>query len=173
MAHVTEVVVRGPDAAAECASLPGKLPTTGVYSGSNLSVDWQVVMHDPGDFRVCQGTIGSSSIEVEDTAFSQPPTWTAAICAQIEAGTLGAAPAAVGGGSSFVFDPSSSDSLNAQEHQYLYTFIKPCPRAGCETASPDPRFAWMGDWEAPVPAEFQPCLTDMNSDACSRAIAGP
>ena len=86
---------------------------------------------------------------------------------------VGAAGPAGGDGSSFVFDPSSSDSLNAQEHQFLYSAIKPCPRAGCETASPDPRFAWMRDWEAPVPAEFQPCLTNINGDACSRAIAGP
>jgi hypothetical protein len=172
----TVIIVRGPDAVAECGSLSPKLPTSGEYAASHFSLNWQFVMNDaPTIYRICQGTIGSSSIEVSDSVMSPRdlPTWTTAICAQITAGTLGAAPAPVGGGTAFAFDPSSSDSLNAQEHTFLYTLIKPCPRAGCENASLDPRFAWMTDWEAPVPAEFLPCLTDISSDACARANAGP
>jgi hypothetical protein len=74
-----------------------------------------------------------------------------------------------------VYDPSSPDSLHFQQHQYLYHFIKPCPRAGCETASLDPRFAWIGgdnNWEGPIPEEFQPCLTDPDGVACYRAVTG-
>jgi len=82
-------------------------------------------------------------------------------------------PNAGGEGPPFAFDPSSSDSLHWQEHVYLYTFIKPCPRAGCEEASPDPRFAWMDDWEGPIPKEFQPCLTDPGGAACDCAVTGP
>jgi hypothetical protein len=73
----------------------------------------------------------------------------------------------------FVPDPSSSELLNAQEHAYLYQFIKPCPRAGCETATPDPRFGWAVNYEDPIPAEFQPCLTDPDGAACYRAVMGP
>jgi hypothetical protein len=74
----------------------------------------------------------------------------------------------------FVFDVSSSKSRYAQEHQYLSQFIKPCPRAGCETATLDPRFAWiLGDWETPIPPAFQPCLASPDGDACYRAVMGP
>ena len=68
-------------------------------------------------------------------------------------------------------DPSSSDSLLFQQHQYLYSFIKPCPRAGCEDDPLDPRFAWIvGDWEEPIPTEFKPCLTNPDGAACYKAV---
>lgn len=83
-----------------------------------------------------------------------------------------ASPAGVPVSGAFAYDPSLGQSLNYQEHQYLYTFIKPCPRAGCETATLDPRFAWTLDWEGPIPPEFQPCLTNPEGEACVRAING-
>ena len=74
----------------------------------------------------------------------------------------------------FRYDPTSSESLHYQQHFYLYTFIKPCPRAGCETVKPDPRLSWMNDyvWEGPIPAQFQPCLTNPDGAACYRAVVG-
>ncbi len=79
-AHETDVIVSGADAAAECTGLSGHLP----------SGDWQLVMGKVyGSYRMCQGTIGASSIEVWDTAFSAPPVWTTTLCAEIQAGTLG------------------------------------------------------------------------------------
>ena len=72
-----------------------------------------------------------------------------------------------------MYDSSSPGSLYAQQHGYLYQFIKPCPRAGCETATLDPRFAWTLDFEAPIPAEFQSCLTNPDGVACHQAVMGP
>jgi len=76
------------------------------------------------------------------------------------------------GAAPFVVDSSSTDSIESQQHDYLYAFIKPCPRVGCEDASPDPRFAWMEDWDDPIPPEFQPCLTDPDGAACYHAVTG-
>ena len=175
------VTVQGPTAQSQCNSFLGTKTDGGSwynYAGGqsaggavicqeNYSGDLFTV-RDQGSLNLYGSGVCSNLIKLINAALAPPVVTQAPYVAPPST------PAPVGGdGSSFVFDPSSSDSLNFQEHQYLYTFIKPCPRAGCETASPDPRFAWMSDWEAPIPAEFQPCLANMNSDACSRAIAGP
>ena len=79
-AHATVIIVRGADAADACRGLSGKLPAG----------NWQLLMKEAySAYRICQGTIGSSSIEVWDMVLSGLPTWTTEICAQIEAGTLG------------------------------------------------------------------------------------
>jgi hypothetical protein len=74
----TDVIVRGADAAAQCSSLLAKLPAG----------NWQLVMGQLyGSYTMCKGTVGSSSIEVFDSQFSQPPTWTTEVCSEIAAGT--------------------------------------------------------------------------------------
>lgn len=87
--------------------------------------------------------------------------------------TAAASPASLrmSGATPFEYDPTSNFSRNWQEHQFLYYFIKPCPRAGCENASPDPYWDWMrGDWNEPVPVAFLPCLSDPNGSACYNAV---
>jgi hypothetical protein len=77
------VIVSGPNAAADCSSLSTKLPAG----------DWKLVMGKLyGSYSMCKGTIGSSSIQVLDTRFTEPPTWTTDLCSKIAAGTLGVAP---------------------------------------------------------------------------------
>lgn len=94
----TVVIVRGPAAAAECSSLSAKLPAG----------KWQLVMGEANvAYRICQGTIGSSSIEVWDTRFTVPPTWTTKICGEIAAGTLGL----VSGGSQLSIYQSSQPGI--------------------------------------------------------------
>lgn len=126
----------------------------------------------PGGAVICQVTLGSFLYTVRDNGSLN--LYGTSVCKNLIAAANPTFPLAPPGKTvPFSPDLSSSQSLNYQEHQYLYSFIKPCPRAGCETVSPDPRWDWMNDWEASVPPEFLPCLDDPISDACQQAIQGP
>lgn len=135
----------------------------------------------PGGAVICQVALASLLYTVRDNGSLN--LYGTSVCKNLIAAanpTLPPAPpaASVGpmnsdGTVPFSPDPSSSQSLNYQEHQYLYSFIKPCPRAGCENASPDPRWDWMRDWEASIPPVFLPCLDDPMSGTCQQAIQGP
>jgi hypothetical protein len=81
----TDVILQGADAAAECSALFPKLP----------AANWTLVMGKLyGSYTMCKGTVGSSSIEVFDTQFTEPPVWTTDLCSEIAAGTLGFVPGA-------------------------------------------------------------------------------
>lgn len=75
----TVVIVRGIEAWAQCSRLVSALPAG----------NWQLITGEASvNYRICEGTVGSASIEVWDTRFSVPPAWTNEICTRIAAGTL-------------------------------------------------------------------------------------
>jgi hypothetical protein len=136
-------------------------PSLAVVPTASAAIASQGVFNSPSPSAFAPSPSPSPSPTTTPTP-TRKPTPRPSVIAQ----TLGT------GEAPFVYDSSSPDSLYSQEHQYLYHFIKPCPRAGCETATLDPRFAWTLDYEAPIPAEFQPCLTNPDGVACYRAVTG-
>lgn len=69
----------------------------------------------------------------------------------------------------FVPDPNAGPVLD-QEKQYLFPLLKPCPRAGCEEAAPQPELLFLFIPNAPIPEKWRPCLRDPNGTACMAAV---
>ena len=77
--HRTQVIVRGPAAMDECSNLASKLPQG----------PWDVSATAYSAFSVCSGQVGKWAIEIDDSAFNQPPAWTQQICSELAGGSLG------------------------------------------------------------------------------------